>query len=53
MIGPTLGIASETSSRDKTVWFSTEFKKSIVSAKFSVDILKAFCKAIVVFRAWS
>ena len=49
--GATLGIAADKSCKETTVWFSTIFKKLIVSASSSPDSLKADCKAMVVFSA--
>ena len=41
IIGATFGIAVVMSSRDNTVWFSTEFKKSIVVANWSAEMRNA------------
>ena len=49
--GPAFGIAIVKSSIDKTVWFSTAFRKLIFCASCSDDIPKAFCKEIVVSSA--
>ena len=53
IIGATLGIAFDKSSRLKTVWFSTELRKSIVFPSSADPIEKAFCNAIVVSNALS
>ena len=49
--GATLGIAAAKSCKETTVWFSTIFKKLIVSARSCPDSLNADCSAIVVFNA--
>ena len=49
--GATLGIAAAKSCNVTTVWFSTMFKKLIVSAKSCPLSLNADCKAIVVSSA--
>ena len=49
--GPAFGIAIVKSSIDTTVWFSTEFKKSIFVASSSADMPKAFVNDMVVSNA--
>ena len=49
--GAALGIAIVKSSIERTVWFSTAFKKLIFCANSSADKPKAFCNEIVVSSA--
>ena len=49
--GAAFGIAIVRSSIDKSVWFSTAFKKSIFLASSSLDKPNALCKEIVVSSA--
>ena len=50
--GAAFGIAVVISSKDTTVWFSTEFKKLIASAKSVAAMPKALDKDIVVSSAF-